>query len=82
MFAKPRIKKSIGPPPSKKRKQFHAVEEVNFDNDARAEYLTGFRKRKLARVKQAQEIAKEKERQEKIKMRKQVRDFPCHIHSS
>jgi ribosomal RNA-processing protein 17 len=72
MFAHPRPKKGLGPPPSKKRKTVHAVEEISFDKDARAEYLTGFHKRKQARIKHAQQIAAEKARQEKIEMRKQV----------
>lgn len=72
-ITKPRVKKDVPLPPSKKRKVFHAVEEVNFDFDARSDYLTGFRKRKLERIKKAQEIAAEKERQERIKLRKQVR---------
>ena len=72
MFAQPRVKKNVLQPPRKKRKTTHAVEEVTFDKDARTEYLTGFRKRKQARIKQAQEIASKKERQERIEMRKQV----------
>lgn len=72
MFAKPREKKGLLIAPSKKRKTVHTVEEINFDNDARSEYLTGFRKRKQARIKHAQGIAAEKARQEKIQLRKQV----------
>lgn len=71
MFAQPRIRKVAAPPP-KKRKATHAVEEITFDKDARAEYLTGFRKRKQARIKHAKEIAEEKAREERIVMRKQV----------
>lgn len=73
MFARPRPKKSALPPPPKKRKAESAVEEVNFDFDARQDYLTGFHKRKLQRVKFAQEQAAKKAREEKIEMRKQVR---------
>lgn len=76
MFAKPRPKKDVPLPPGKKRKVFHAVEEVNFDFDARADYLTGFRKRKLQRIKEAKAINEEKERQERIKVRKQVSHQP------
>ncbi len=72
MFAQPRAKKGALPPSSKKRKTVHAVEEISFDNDARAEYLTGFHKRKVQRQKQAQEIAAERARQDKIEFRKQV----------
>ena len=74
MFAQPRRKKSVLPPQSKKRKVVHAVDEVSFDNDARAEYLTGFHKRKVQRQKHAQEIAAQKARQERNEFRKQV----CH----
>ncbi|KAF5540928.1 nucleolar 12 [Fusarium phyllophilum] len=74
MFAKPRPKKSILPPPSKKRKMTSAVEEVNFDFEARQEYLTGFHKRKQQRIKNAQEEAAKKARQEKLELRKQIRE--------
>ncbi|KAL0944069.1 nucleolar protein nop25 [Colletotrichum truncatum] len=74
MFAKPRARKLVAPPPSKKRKIVSAVEEVNFDFDAREDYLTGFHKRKLQRVKWAQEQAAKKAREEKIEMRKQIRE--------
>ncbi|KOS17890.1 Ribosomal RNA-processing protein 17 [Escovopsis weberi] len=73
MFARPRPKKSPLPPPSKKRKQ-SAVEEVNFDFDAREEYLTGFHKRKQQRIKHAQEEAAKRARQERLETRKQVRE--------
>ncbi|KAK3297457.1 nucleolar protein 12-domain-containing protein [Chaetomium fimeti] len=73
MFAKPRIRKTA-PPPPKKRKTTHAIEEITFDKDARSEYLTGFHKRKQARIKHAQEVAEEKAREERIEMRKQIRE--------
>ncbi|KAI0914127.1 nucleolar protein 12-domain-containing protein [Ustulina deusta] len=72
MLAHPRPKKLLAPP-SKKRKRQHTLEEIKFDDDARAEYLTGFHKRKLQRVKHAQEQAAERARQEKIETRKQIR---------
>lgn len=72
MFAKPRPKKSLLPPPSKKRKATHTVEEISFDNSAREEYLTGFHKRKVQRQKHAQEEAAKRAREEKIEFRKQV----------
>lgn len=50
-----------------------AVEEVNFDFEARQEYLTGFHKRKQQRIKNAQEEAAKRARQEKLELRKQVR---------
>ncbi|KAI0408169.1 nucleolar protein 12-domain-containing protein [Xylaria palmicola] len=73
MFARPRPKKLLAPP-SKKRKRQHAIEEIKFDDDARAEYLTGFHKRKLQRAKHAQEQAAERARQERIDARKQIRE--------
>lgn len=77
MFAKPRPKKSLLPPPSKKRKATHTVEEIAFDNGARQEYLTGFHKRKVQRQKHAQEEAARRAREEKIEFRKQV--SPGHL---
>lgn len=73
MFARPRPKKSVLPPQIKKRKFQHAIEEINFDNDARSDYLTGFHKRKVHRIKQAQDEAAKRAREEKIEIRKQVR---------
>ncbi|KAL2163073.1 hypothetical protein VTH06DRAFT_6909 [Thermothelomyces fergusii] len=73
MFAQPRVRKTA-PPPPKKRKVSHAIEEVTFDKAARAEYLTGFRKRKQARIKHAQEIAEQKARETRIAIRKQIRE--------
>lgn len=72
MFARPRAKKGLLPPPPKKRKFQHSVEEIKFDNDSRADYLTGFHKRKLQRTKNAQEQAAKKAREEKIELRKRV----------
>jgi ribosomal RNA-processing protein 17 len=76
MFAKPRPKKSPLPPPSKKRKAPSAIQEIEFDRSARAEYLTGFHKRKVQRQKHAQEQAAERARQERIELRKQARSHP------
>ncbi|KAH6850725.1 nucleolar protein 12-domain-containing protein [Chaetomium sp. MPI-CAGE-AT-0009] len=73
MFAQPRIRKTA-PPPPKKRKTTHAIEEITFDKDARSEYLTGFHKRKQARIKHAQEVAEQKAREERIEIRKQIRE--------
>ena len=72
MFAQPRPRKSTLVPPPKKRKATHTIEEITFDKDARAEYLTGFHKRKQARIKHAQEVAERQAREDKIEMRKQV----------
>ncbi|KAI0885246.1 nucleolar protein 12-domain-containing protein [Annulohypoxylon maeteangense] len=74
MFARPRPKKGLLPPPPKKRKVQHSLEEIKFDNDARSDYLTGFHKRKLQRIKNAQEQASQRARQEKIEFRKQIRE--------
>ncbi|KAF7545293.1 hypothetical protein G7Z17_g9290 [Cylindrodendrum hubeiense] len=74
MFAKPRPKKSVLPPHNKKRKATYAVEEINFDNEARQEFLTGFHKRKQERIKNAQQEAAKRARMEKIALRKQSRE--------
>ncbi|KAI9850578.1 MAG: hypothetical protein M1838_005428 [Thelocarpon superellum] len=62
--------------PTKKRKtsSANAVEEISFDFDARSEYLTGFHKRKLQRIKHAQEEAVKKERAERLDQRKRLRE--------
>ncbi|KAJ8113048.1 hypothetical protein ONZ43_g5243 [Nemania bipapillata] len=69
----PVLKKLLAPPPKKRKKQ-HTLEEIKFDDDARAEYLSGFHKRKLQRAKHAQEQAAERARQEKLETRKQLRE--------
>jgi ribosomal RNA-processing protein 17 len=81
MFAQPRIRKTA-PAPPKKRKTAHAIEEITFDKDARSEYLTGFHKRKQARIKHAQEVAEQKAREERIEVRKQVWDSPCKTYNT
>ncbi|KAI0201315.1 nucleolar protein 12-domain-containing protein [Astrocystis sublimbata] len=73
MFARPRPKK-LPVAPSKKRKRNHAIEEIKFDNDARVEYLSGFHKRKVQRIKHAQEQAAKQAREDRIASRKQIRD--------
>lgn len=49
------------------------IEELKFDPDARQEYLTGFHKRKLQRIKHAQEDAAKQAKIEKVEARKEVR---------
>ena len=78
MFKTPRVKKTA-PVPTKKRKSEHAIEEITFDKDARADYLSGFHKRKQARIKQAQEQEKERARLDRIELRKQVRPDVQHL---
>lgn len=72
IFNHPRPTKSLLPPQSKKRKIDHKIEEINFNFDARADYLTGFHKRKVQRAKQAQAEAAKKAKEERIVIRKQV----------
>lgn len=61
--------------PMNKRRKISAtkVEEVTFDLSAREEYLTGFHKRKVQRIKCAQAQAAKREREERILERKRVR---------
>ncbi len=62
--------------PIKKRRKGEApIEEITFDFGAREEYLTGFHKRKLQRIKHAKEEAVKKEREEKVAARKVVCRF-------
>lgn len=60
-------------PSAKRRKLAAKVEEINFDTDARQEYLTGFRKRKLQRQRHAQEVAERKAKEIKRDERRKVR---------
>lgn len=67
-------------PPTKKRKlTVTAVEKIDFDPSARAEYLTGFHKRKVARQKFAQDEAAKKEKEEKLRLRKEVNHTLTHV---
>ena len=59
-------------PIKKRRKGEPAIEEITFNFDDREEYLTGFHKRKLQRIKHAKEEALKKEREEKVANRKAV----------
>ncbi|CAI7678841.1 unnamed protein product [Penicillium pancosmium] len=61
--------------PSVKRRKVSKTEEVNFDPEARQEWLTGFRKRKQERIKHGQAAAekryKEERRHDRAKMREE-----------
>ncbi|KAJ1945583.1 hypothetical protein FBU59_002264 [Linderina macrospora] len=60
---------------SKKRKaKQEQVEEVAFDPKARRTFLTGFHKRKVERRERAVTLAKEKERSERLELRREKRD--------
>ena len=63
---------AMGPSAKRRKQNNFGVEEVKFDVSARQEYLSGFRKRKQARIKHAQDVAAKRERQEKIEDRKEV----------
>ena len=60
---------------SSQRKKISIIspEEIAFDYSAREDYLTGFHKRKVQRIKHAQEETAKKEKEERIKARKIVR---------
>lgn len=59
-------------PVKKRRKSEPAIEEITFNFDDREEYLTGFHKRKLQRIKYAKEEALKREREEKVANRRAV----------
>ncbi|KAF1357991.1 hypothetical protein EJ07DRAFT_125438 [Lizonia empirigonia] len=62
------------PPPSKKRKIKTITEDkIEFDPAAREEYLTGFHKRKVARRKHAEEENAKKDKEEKLRFRRELR---------
>jgi ribosomal RNA-processing protein 17 len=81
IFNHPRPKKSVLPPPSKKRKTEHKIEEISFDFEKRADYLTGFHKRKVARVKMARAEAEKKAREERVGVRGNPIDCQCAVHT-
>ena len=58
--------------PSKRKRSVSAIEEITFDFGAREDYLSGFHKRKVQRIKQAREEAVKKEREERVIARKLV----------
>lgn len=58
-----------------KRRKTAKVEEIRFDDEARHDYLSGFHKRKLERIKRAQDAAAKKEHAEKLEQRRIVRPF-------
>jgi hypothetical protein len=68
----PRPKKNALVPPTRKKRKVFAIEEISFDTKDRAEYLTGFHKRKVERRLKAREKAEEKAREEKLALRKEV----------
>ncbi|KAF8668548.1 Nucleolar protein 12 (25kDa) [Rhizoctonia solani] len=57
----------------KKRARQGQVKEIVFDEEARREYLTGFRKRNAERKKAAKAKATEREKQEHLEERRQMR---------
>lgn len=74
MLGKRKSNRTVAPV-KKRRKGEPPLEEIRFDSDAREEYLTGFHKRKLQRIKHAKEEALKKEREEKVAARKVVGPF-------
>ncbi|PMD60006.1 uncharacterized protein K444DRAFT_403737 [Hyaloscypha bicolor E] len=59
IFNNPRPKRNLLPNPNKKRKTEHNVDEISFDDNARADYLTGFHKRKVERAKRRKQELEE-----------------------
>lgn len=72
IFRNPRIKKSLLPPPNKRYKVGHKIDEISFDFNSREEYLTGFHKRKVARIKNAKAEAEKKSKEERRIFRRKV----------
>ncbi|TQS36274.1 hypothetical protein Golomagni_03282 [Golovinomyces magnicellulatus] len=74
IFRHPRPKKVLLLHTNKKRKTGHKIENISFDTSSREEYLSGFHKRKVARVKAAQAEAERKLKEERKLTRKKLRD--------
>lgn len=62
----------MAPPPKKRKMNATAPESITFDPAAREEYLTGFHKRKLERIKHAQDENAKREKEEKLRFRREV----------
>ena len=76
MFARPRPKQPLLPPAGKKRKaSAAAIDEIAYDQAARLDYLTGFHRRKQARIRHAQGLAERRARQDRIESRKKACRF-------
>ncbi|KAL8703115.1 MAG: hypothetical protein Q9201_003706 [Fulgogasparrea decipioides] len=73
MLGKRKAAKYVAPV-RKRRKGEPAIEEITFDFNDREDYLTGFHKRKLQRIKHAKEKALKKERDGKVAARKALRE--------
>ncbi len=58
--------------PQLKRKRNALVDEITFDPAARQEYLTGFHKRKVQRIENAKDQAAKREKEERVRERRQV----------
>ncbi|RKF55661.1 hypothetical protein GcM3_200014 [Golovinomyces cichoracearum] len=76
IFRHPRPKKVLLLHANKKRKTGHKIENISFDTSSREEYLSGFHKRKVARVKAAQAEAEKKYKEERKLSRKKVFSNP------
>ena len=59
--------------PAAKRRKLAQVDEITFNPEARQEYLTGFHKRRVQRIENAREAALKREKEERVKERRQVR---------
>jgi len=59
-------------PVSKRRKLDEQPNEITFDPTARQDYLTGFHKRKVARVQTARDANEKREKEERVKERRLV----------
>jgi ribosomal RNA-processing protein 17 len=81
MFARPRTKPVVFPP-RKKRKVTSAIEEIAFDPNAREQYLSGFHKRELQRMKYAKEEAAKRDKEEKLTARKIICLDGCEIETA
>lgn len=63
-----------------KRKRADAhTEEITFDPSARQDYLTGFHKRKVARIQYAKDTAVKMEKEERRKQRQNVHSHQPNI---
>ena len=63
----------MAPATKKRRVDPTQIEELTFDPAARQDYLSGFHKRKQARIEHARDAARTREREEKVRERQEMR---------
>ena len=59
--------------PAAKKRRVDQLDSISFDPSSREEYLTGFHKRKQQRIQDSRESAAKKDKEQRVRERRQVR---------